>query len=114
MADQTIQLLKELTEAPGISGYEQEVRDVIKKHLQGMGEITQDRLGSVVCRKRGKEDTPKVMLAAHMDEVGFIVKLVTDDGFVRFSPVGGWWGHVMLAQRVIIKTRKSDVTGLIG
>jgi len=54
------------------------------------------------------------MLAEHMDEIGFIVKLITEEGFIRFSPLGGWWGHVMLAQRVTIKTRKGDVTGLIG
>lgn len=54
------------------------------------------------------------MLAGHMDEIGFVVKLITDEGFVKFSPLGGWWGHVMLAQRVVIRTRKGDVTGLIG
>ncbi len=114
MSDQTVQLLRELSEAPGISGYEHEVREVIRNHLKGIVEIEQDRLGSIVCRKHGQKDSPKIMLAAHMDEVGFIVKLITDDGFIRFSPVGGWWGHVMLAQRVIIKTRKGEVTGLIG
>ena len=54
------------------------------------------------------------MLAGHMDEIGFIVKLITDEGFIKFSPLGGWWGNVMLAQRVVIKTQKGDVVGLIG
>ena len=79
-----------------------------------MTSIEQDRLGSIVCRKDGKAESPRVMLAGHMDEIGFIVKLITEEGFIRFSPLGGWWGHVMLAQRVTIKTRKGDVTGLIG
>jgi endoglucanase len=114
MADATMELLRELTEAPGISGYEQEVREIIRKHLQGITEIEQDRLGSIVCRKKGKTENPRIMLAGHMDEIGFIVKLVTDEGFIKFSPLGGWWGHVMLAQRVVIKTRKGDVIGLIG
>ncbi len=114
MPDATARLLRELTEAPGISGYEQEVRQVIRKHLQGITAIEQDRLGSIVCRKNGVAEKPKIMLAGHMDEVGFIVKLVTDEGFIKFSPLGGWWGHVMLAQRVAIKTRKGDVVGLIG
>ena len=114
MPDATAKLLRELTEAPGISGYEQEVRQVIRKHLQGMTTIEQDRLGSIVCRKNGETEKPKIMLAGHMDEIGFIVKLVTDEGFIKFSPLGGWWGHVMLAQRVVIKTRKGDVVGLIG
>jgi putative aminopeptidase FrvX len=114
MADATMELLRELTEAPGISGYEQEVREIIRKHLQDMTTIEQDRLGSIVCRKNGESKEPRIMLAGHMDEIGFIVKLVTEEGFIKFSPLGGWWGHVMLAQRVVIKTRKGDVIGLIG
>lgn len=109
-----MELLRELTEAPGISGYEQVVREIIRKHLQDITVIEQDRLGSIVCRKKGEAEKPRIMLAGHMDEIGFIVKLITDEGFVKFSPVGGWWGHVMLAQRVVIKTRKGDVIGLIG
>jgi endoglucanase len=114
MADGTVELLRELTEAHGISGYEQEVREIIRRHLRGITTIEQDGLGSIVCRKKGEAESPRIMLAGHMDEVGFIVKLVTDEGFIRFSPVGGWWGHVLLAQRVIIKTRKGDITGIIG
>ena len=114
MADATVELLRELTEASGISGYEQEVREIIRKHLQEITVIEQDRLGSIVCRKNGEAEIPRIMIAGHMDEIGFIVKLVTDEGFIRFSPLGGWWGHVMLAQRVVIKTRKGDVPGLIG
>jgi len=114
MSDETVKLLRELTEAPGVSGYEQEVREIIRKHLQKITTIEQDRLGSIVCRKNGEAETPRIMIAGHMDEIGFIVKLITDEGFIKFSPLGGWWGHVMLAQRVVIKTRKGDVPGLIG
>ncbi len=114
MSDETLELLRELTEAPGVSGYEQEVREIIRKHLQNISVIEQDRLGSIVCRKKGEAETPRIMLAGHMDEIGFIVKLITDEGFVKFSLLGGWWGHVMLAQRVVIKTRQGDVPGLIG
>lgn len=114
MADRTVELLRELTEAPGISGYEREVREIIRRNLKDITTIEQDRLGSIVCRKDGESETPRIMLAGHMDEIGFIVKLVTDEGFIKFSTIGGWWGHVMLAQRVVIKTRKGDVIGLIG
>jgi putative aminopeptidase FrvX len=114
MADATLELLRELTEAPGISGYEREVREIIRRHLQHITTIEQDRLGSIVCRKDGKAEKPRIMLAGHMDEIGFIVKFITDEGFIKFSPLGGWWGHVMLAQRVVIKTQKGDVIGLIG
>jgi endoglucanase len=114
MADATLELLRELTEAPGISGYEQEVREIIRRQLQDITTIEQDRLGSIVCRKNGKAEKPRIMLAGHMDEIGLLVKLITEEGFIKFSPLGGWWGHVMLAQRVVIKTRKGDVIGLIG
>jgi len=114
MPDETLELLRELTEAFGISGYEQEVREIMRRHLQNITVIEQDRLGSIVCRKNGKTEIPRIMIAGHMDEIGFIVKLITDEGFIRFSPVGGWWGHVMLAQRVVIKTQKGNIPGLIG
>jgi len=114
MGDETLELLRELTEAPGVSGYERAVREIIRRHLRDFTTIEQDRLGSIVCRKDGEAKTPRIMLAGHMDEIGFIVKLVTDEGFIKLSPLGGWWEHVMLAQRVVIKTRQGDVPGIIG
>ena len=114
MVDKTFELLRELTEAPGISGYEHDVREIIRRRLEKLTVIEQDRLGSIVCRKRGSSETPRIMIAGHMDEIGFIVKLITDEGFIRFSPLGGWWGHVLLSQRVVIKGKKGDVPGLIG
>jgi endoglucanase len=90
MSDETLELLRELTEASGISGYEQEVREIIRKHLQKITVIEQDRLGSIVCRHQGEAETPRIMIAGHMDEIGFIVKLITDEGFIRFSTLGGW------------------------
>jgi putative aminopeptidase FrvX len=81
MKDETLDLLRELTEASGISGYEREVREIIKRYLKEITVIEQDRLGSVVCRRDGEAATPRIMLASHMDEIGFIVKLITDEGF---------------------------------
>jgi len=112
--DEIEKLLKELTEASGVSGHEAEVRRLVQKHFTPLGEISHDRLGSVICKRRGAADQPKVMLAAHMDEIGFIVSHVTKDGFIRFANLGGWWDQVLLAQRVAIKTAKGDVTGTIG
>jgi putative aminopeptidase FrvX len=111
--DQTTQFLKELVEAHGVPGFEHEVAAVMDRHLKGIGNISRDRLGSFVCEKVGARG-PRVMLAGHLDEVGFMVKSVTKDGFVKFLPLGGWWGHVVLAQRFIIKTRKGDVLGVAG
>lgn len=93
---------------------------VLERHLAGVGEFSRDRLGSFICEKRGArvsrggKEPPRVMLAGHLDEVGFMVKSVTKEGFVRFLPLGGWWGHVVLAQRLVIKTRKGDVVGVVG
>ncbi len=112
--DKTLELLQEITDAPGVSGYENEIRNIIKRHLEGITQIEMDNLGSIICKKNGKSDSPKIMLAGHMDEIGFMVKLITDEGFIKFSPLGGWWNQVMLAQRVIIKSIKGDIPGIIG
>lgn len=112
--DQTEILLKEITEAPGVPGYEGEVRAVIRRHLEDITTIEQDKMGSIICKKAGLADSPRVMLAGHMDEIGFMVKLITKEGFIKFVPLGGWWDQVMLAQRVVIKTALGDVSGVTG
>jgi endoglucanase len=86
----------------------------LKKHLRGLGTVSQDGLGSVICRQNGKTNEPRIMMAGHMDEVGFMVKSVTKEGFIKFLPMGGWWGHVLLAQKVRIRTAKGDVVGVVG
>src|SRR5208283_1711866 len=86
----------------------------IRGYLEPLGELSQDKLGSLVCKQKGSSDEPKVVLAAHMDEIGFMVKFITADGFIKFTALGGWWDQVLLAHRVIIKTSKGDVTGVIG
>ena len=112
--DSTQILLKDLTDVMGISGFEREVARAIEKHMKPFAKISYDRLGSIICRKEGASTAPKIMLAAHMDEVGFIVKQITSEGYIKFLPVGGWWGHVVLGQRVIVRTRKGDVVGVVG
>ena len=112
--DATHALLKELTEAFGPPGHETEVAGVMRKHMKGLGEVSQDRLGSVICKQKGRSEEPRVMFAGHMDEVGFMVKGITKEGFLKFLPMGGWWGHVLLAQRVRIRTKNGDVIGVVG
>lgn len=113
--DETLTMLKDLTDANGIPGNEREVREVMKKYIAPYAdEITTDGLGSLIAKKVGKEGGPKIMVAGHLDEVGFMVTAIDDKGFLRFQTVGGWWGQVMLAQRVTIVTRKGNVTGIIG
>ena len=112
--DATQKFLKELVEAHGAPGFEGDVAKVMERFLKGVGPITHDRLGSFICEKKGSAAAPRIMLAGHLDEVGFLVKSVTKEGFVKFLPLGGWWGHVVLGQRLVIKTRKGDVLGVVG
>lgn len=112
--DSIIALLKTLTEAHGVSGYESPVRGTIREYFEPLGTILQDQIGSIICRKTGTAESPKVMLSGHMDEIGFMVKHITDEGFIKFLPLGGWFDQVLLGQRVIIKTNKGDIIGVIG
>ncbi len=112
--DSTYNLLKELTESYGVPGYEEPIRAVMRKYLEPLGDLSQDKIGSVICRKVGASSSPCVMLAGHMDEIGFMVKHVSDEGFIKFLPLGGWFDQVLLGQRVVIKTSKGDVVGVIG
>ena len=89
MADPTMELLRELTEANGIPGYEGQVRGIVRKHLQHLGKLSQDKIGSVICEAGGSAGAPKVMLAGHMDEIGFMVKHITKEGFINFFAIGG-------------------------
>jgi len=107
-------LLSQLSNATGTPGNEGDVRTIIKQHLGGIADFSYDKLGSMICFKQGQVDLPKVMLVAHMDEVGFIVRYVTSDGFIKFHPLGGWWSHVLMAQKVVVKTSKGDIPGVIG
>lgn len=113
--DETLSMLKSLTDAKGIPGDEREVREVMKKYISPFAdELTTDGLGSLIAKKSGHANGPKIMISGHLDEVGFMVTQIDDKGFLRFQPVGGWWSQVMLAQRVTIVTTKGDVTGIIG
>lgn len=112
--DSTTQLLKNLTEANGVPGYESPVRGVVRQYLEPLGVLSQDKIGSVICCKQGSSDAPRVMLAGHMDEIGFMVKQITPEGFIKFLPLGGWFDQVLLGQRVLIQTSKGDVIGVLG
>jgi len=113
-----IELLRELSEADGIPAHEDEVRAIFRRRLGAGGTpgltMRQDGLGSVLAELRGASDRPRVMIDCHMDEVGLIVHSITSRGFIKFLPVGGWWGHVLLSQRVRIQTSAGKVSGIVG
>lgn len=113
--DETLKMLKELTDAKGIPGNEHEPREVMKKYITPFAdEMETDGLGSLIAKKTGDENGPKIMIAGHLDEVGFMITQIDKNGFLRFQTVGGWWSQVMLAQRITIVTANGDVTGVIG
>jgi putative aminopeptidase FrvX len=112
--DTTEQFLKELTEAPGVPGYESEVRAVMRRYLADVASIEQDRIGSIIGKHVGTEPEPRIMLAGHMDEIGFMVKHITKEGFLKFIPLGGWWDQVLLGHRVVVKTHQGDRLAVIG
>jgi endoglucanase len=115
MNEHSLDLLKILTEKPGVSGFESPVRKVLADFISPhASELKTDKLGSLIASKNGAGPGPKVMLAAHMDEIGFMVSHVTEEGFIKFQTLGGWWEQVLLAQRVEILTAQGSVAGVIG
>ncbi len=114
MKQSTRQLLKELSEVNGVPGFESQVGRIVERELKPVATVSRDNLGSVIGEKAGSEKGPKVMLAGHMDEIGFMVRLVTKEGYIKFATLGGWWNQVLLSQRVVIQTQKGEVPGFIA
>ncbi|MFD1030353.1 M42 family metallopeptidase [Metaplanococcus flavidus] len=115
MNSETRELFKTLTELPGAPANEHAVRKFMKKELGKVSdELIQDNLGSIFGVKHGEGDGPRIMVAGHMDEVGFMVTQITDNGMIRFQPLGGWWNQVMLATRVEIMVGDKAIPGVIG
>ncbi|MGB0744998.1 MAG: M42 family metallopeptidase, partial [Opitutales bacterium] len=109
-----IKLLSRICEAPGAPGFEKAIRELVLQELDGLAdEVRTDNIGNVIAVKKGRSSEKKVMAAAHMDEIGFIVTHIDDNGFVRFNPVGGFDPKTLTSQRVIIHGRK-DVLGVMG
>jgi endoglucanase len=116
MENVDLQMLKELSEADGISGCEKEVSRVVKKYFKKYAdEILYDNLGSIIGLKKGKENGPKIMISGHMDEVGFIVRDIDDNGYIKLLPIGRWWGHDLPSQEMVITTSTgAKIYGVVG
>ncbi|HUK84494.1 MAG TPA: M42 family metallopeptidase [Candidatus Acidoferrum sp.] len=107
--------LEKLSNACGVTGRENEVRELmIRLMTPYTDEIIVDRLENVIAIKKGKEKSPKIMLAAHMDEVGLMVKTITKDGFLQFAKMGGIDDRILPAQRVMVFSKKRTFAGIIG
>ena len=105
MTEFNLKLLEELCNAFGPSGFEIEVQKILKKYVEGFSdEILQDRTGSLIFTAEGNTQGPKIMIAGHVDEIGFQVSAITKEGYLKFHQLGGWWDQTLLSQRVIVKT----------
>ncbi|RYM34110.1 M42 family peptidase [Brumimicrobium glaciale] len=108
-----LELLSAICEAPGAPGYEQKIRALILEEVRPLvDEVELDNMGNIYAIKRGKSDK-KIMIGAHMDEIGFIVTHIDDKGFIRFHTLGGFDPKTLTAQRVIIHGRE-DVMGVMA
>ncbi|HZJ86864.1 MAG TPA: M42 family metallopeptidase [Erysipelothrix sp.] len=114
---QQLKWFEDLTQIDGVSGHELYVAKYLHQEYGRLGyEVKYDQLGSIVAYKKSKiENAPKVMVLAHMDEVGFLVKEITETGVLKIHPVGGWFSQTLLAHRVRVTNRYGDVfKGTIG
>jgi endoglucanase len=107
-------LLRRLTLAAGAPGAEDEVRSIVRESIGSAGEISHDRLGSILCEKPGSAESPRISLDGHLDEVGFMIQSISKEGRLNFLALGGWWAHVLLGQRVDIVTDEGKIPGVIG
>lgn len=107
--------LKKLSNACGVTGREDEVRDLMIKLMKPYADkVTVDTFDNVIAMKKGKKGVKKVMLAAHMDEIGLMVKTINKEGFLQFAKMGGIDDRILLAQKVIVYTKKGPLQGIIG
>ncbi len=113
-------LLRTFSELEGVSGAEQDVAQALKDVCAPVAdEVRTDVLGNVIVTRRGrggagKQPAPVLMIAAHMDEIGAMVKYVDEHGFLRFVPIGGWFDQTILGQRVIVHGTQGRIVGVIG
>lgn len=109
------QLLEKLSNASGVSGFEDEIRNLMMDELKGhVDDLEVDNMGNLIATKKGKPDGKKVMLAAHMDEIGLIVRYIDKNGFIKFSKLGGINDQMLLNQEVNIHSNGEKILGVVG
>ena len=113
--DTTADLMRVLTEAPGPSAFEESVREIVVEEFEALGaDIQFDGLGSVLASTPGASDGPRVMVTAHLDEVGLMVQHITPEGFIHVKTLGGWLRQALPDQRWSILGRRGPVTAISG
>lgn len=109
------ELFKTLTETPGVSGREYRIRNIIKDKVSSLvDECYTDNIGNLICFKKGDDSNTSVVVSAHMDEIGFIVSYIDDNGFIRVTNLGGFDPKTLTSQRVIIQGEDEDILGVIS
>jgi putative aminopeptidase FrvX len=107
--------LAKYSNAHGISGREGNIRDMMKADLEGLvSDISTDSMGNFLATKLGKPGLPSIMLDAHMDEIGLMVRFIDSRGFLYFVQIGGWWDPMLVGQRVLVPTNEGLLPGVIG
>nr|WP_320115481.1 M42 family metallopeptidase [uncultured Desulfuromonas sp.] len=116
MEQQHYDLLKEMSQTPSPSGFEQPIQRVIRRVQTSVAdEVRTDVMGNVISRLDGQGDNrPKVMLAGHCDEIGFMIKYIDEEGFIYFAPIGGVDAHLVPGQRVHIHSANGPILGVVG
>ena len=115
MSPQTLEFLRQITSVAGVTGFERPVAELVKDRLAGFTEVDEDRMGNVFFTLEGTSSRPRIVLPAHMDEIGLMVKYVDEKGFLRFWQLGGWSPQVLLAQRMnVINSRGEVIPGVVG
>jgi putative aminopeptidase FrvX len=114
-ADFEYELLADLVETPGVPGYEDRIRKRVRTELQEhVDRLRSDAMGNLVGTIEGANPEYEVVVAAHVDEIGFMVRHVDDDGFLELDALGGWDPRILRAQRVTVHTEDGDLPGVIG
>jgi len=114
--EKALNVLREMCESFGPAGFERETTVIVRRYMSPYcDDLTGDKLGSLVFQKKGDAERPHVLLPGHVDEVGFVVSGIDkESGFLTFNTLGGWFDQVLLSQRVVVRTRKGDVPGIIA
>jgi len=115
MDQHALKFMEELTNSFGPSGFERDPSKVLKDYVARFSDkVYSDKLGTLIFEKKGSADRPAILIPGHIDEVGFIVSSINKLGFLSFNPLGGWSDQVLLGQRVVLRTEKGDIAGVIA
>ena len=113
--DKQLEMLKALTDANGVSGFETEVKELMREYLEPNSDsIIEDNLGGIFGKKESKSGSKTILIGGHLDEIGFMITEIDDKGYLKFTPIGGWWNQVLLSQRMTVITEKGNLVGVVG